>query len=48
MYAGANGAGKTTLRAGGTDPVDVEIDPDRIARQINEHYGFAYTNGLDY
>lgn len=35
VYAGANGAGKSSLRAGGTDPVDVEIDPDRIARQIN-------------
>lgn len=36
VYAGANGAGKSSLRAGGTDPVDVEIDPDRIARQINQ------------
>lgn len=35
MYAGANGAGKSTLRADGADPVDIEIDPDRIARQIN-------------
>ncbi len=35
VYAGANGAGKSSLRAGGADPVDVEIDPDRIARQIN-------------
>lgn len=35
VYAGANGAGKSSLRAGGTDPVDVEIDPDRIARQIS-------------
>lgn len=35
VYAGANGAGKSSLRAGGTDAVDVEIDPDRIARTIN-------------
>lgn len=35
VYAGANGAGKSSLRAGGTDVVDVEIDPDRIARAIN-------------
>lgn len=35
VYAGANGAGKSSLRAGGADPVDVEIDPDRIARRIN-------------
>lgn len=35
VYAGANGAGKSSLRAGGGDPVDVEIDPDRIARTIN-------------
>ncbi len=35
VYAGANGAGKSSLRAGGVDPVEVEIDPDRIARQIN-------------
>ena len=35
VYAGANGAGKSSLRAGGSDPVDVEIDPDRIARAIN-------------
>lgn len=35
VYAGANGAGKSSLRAGGADPVEVEIDPDRIARQIN-------------
>lgn len=35
VYAGANGAGKSSLRAGGADPVDVEIDPDRIARQMN-------------
>ena len=35
VYAGANGAGKSSLRAGGGDSVDFEIDPDRIARQIN-------------
>lgn len=35
VYAGANGAGKSSLRAGGSDPVDIEIDPDRIARTIN-------------
>jgi len=35
VHAGANGAGKSSLRAGGADPVDVEIDPDRIARQVN-------------
>ena len=35
VYAGTNGAGKSTLRAGGADPVEVEIDPDRIGRQIN-------------
>jgi len=35
VYAGANGAGKSSLRAGGGDPVEIEIDPDRIARSIN-------------
>lgn len=35
VYAGANGAGKSTLRADGGDPVALEIDPDRIAREIN-------------
>ena len=35
VYAGTNGAGKSILRAGGADPVEVEIDPDRIGRQIN-------------
>lgn len=35
VYAGANGASKSSLRAGGSDPVEVEIDPDRIAREIN-------------
>lgn len=35
VYAGANGAGKSTLREGGSDPVDIAIDPDRIARRIN-------------
>jgi predicted ABC-type ATPase len=35
VYAGANGAGKSSLRAGGADPVEIEIDPDRIAREID-------------
>lgn len=35
VYAGANGAGKSTLRADGDDPVTLEIDPDRIAREID-------------
>lgn len=35
VYAGANGAGKSSLRAGDGDPVEIEIDPDRIARRIN-------------
>jgi predicted ABC-type ATPase len=35
VYAGANGAGKSSLRAGGADSVEVELDPDRIAREIN-------------
>ena len=35
VYAGPNGAGKSSLRAGGDDPVEIEIDPDRIARQID-------------
>ena len=35
VYAGANGAGKSSLRAGGADSVEMEIDPDSIARQIN-------------
>ena len=35
VYAGANGAGKSSLRAGGSDAVDIEVDPDRIARTIN-------------
>lgn len=34
VYAGANGAGKSSLRDHGTDPVDTEIDPDRIARSL--------------
>lgn len=34
VFAGANGAGKSSLRAGGADPVEVEIDSDRIAREI--------------
>ena len=35
VYAGANGAGKSTLRDAGADPVEVEIDADRIARQLS-------------
>jgi predicted ABC-type ATPase len=35
VYAGPNGAGKSTLRDIGDDPVDVVIDPDRIAREIS-------------
>lgn len=38
IYAGPNGSGKSSLRdnAGAdADPVDVVIDPDRIARSIN-------------
>jgi len=35
VYAGANGAGKSNLRADSTKAVDVEIDPDHIALQIN-------------
>jgi predicted ABC-type ATPase len=34
VYAGPNGAGKSALRDIGDDPVDVVIDPDRIAREI--------------
>ena len=34
LYAGANGAGKSTLRAEAADPVEIEIDPDRIAREM--------------
>ncbi len=34
VYAGPNGAGKSTLRDIGDDPVDVVIDPDRIAREL--------------
>lgn len=35
VYGGANGARKSSLRAGAADAVDIEIDPDRIARAIN-------------
>ncbi len=35
VYAGPNGAGKSTLRDIGGDPVEVVIDPDRIAREIS-------------
>ena len=37
VYAGPNGSGKSSLRDQGAlpDPVEVVIDPDRIARQLN-------------
>ena len=35
VYAGANGAGKSSLRATAEDAVVAEIDPDRIARELN-------------
>ncbi len=35
VYAGPNGAGKSTLREIGDDPVEIAIDPDRIAREID-------------
>jgi len=35
VYAGPNGAGKSTFREIGDDPVDIVIDPDRIARDID-------------
>jgi predicted ABC-type ATPase len=37
VYAGPNGSGKSSLRDTGAlpDPVEVVIDPDRIARKIN-------------
>lgn len=37
VYAGPNGSGKSSLRDTGVlpDPVEVVIDPDRIAREIN-------------
>ena len=37
VYAGPNGSGKSSLRDQGAqpDPVDVVIDPDRIARSLN-------------
>ncbi len=35
VYAGPNGAGKSTLRDIGGDPVEVVIDPDRIARELS-------------
>jgi len=37
VYAGPNGSGKSSLRDQGIspDPVDVVIDPDRIARDLN-------------
>lgn len=35
VYAGPNGSGKSSLRDVIDSPVEVVIDPDRIARQIN-------------
>lgn len=35
VYAGPNGSGKSSLRNVIDSPVEVVIDPDRIARQIN-------------
>ena len=37
VYAGPNGSGKSSLRDQGAlpDPVEVVIDPDRIARSLN-------------
>ena len=35
VYAGANGAGKSSLRDSGADPVDLVIDSDRIARELD-------------
>ena len=35
VFAGPNGSGKSSVRDSLTSPVDVVIDPDRIARQIN-------------
>ena len=34
VYAGPNGSGKSTIRDIAHDPVDVEIDPDRIRRTL--------------
>jgi len=35
VYAGPNGAGKSTLRDITVDPVEIVIDPDRIARDLD-------------
>jgi predicted ABC-type ATPase len=35
VCAGANGAGKSSLRDHGTDAVEIEVDPDRIARAMS-------------
>lgn len=35
MFAGPNGSGKSSARDAIANPVDVVIDPDRIAREIN-------------
>ena len=35
FYCGTNGAGKSTLRSFNQDPVQIVIDSDHIAMQIN-------------
>ena len=35
MFAGPNGSGKSTVRDAVTNPAEVVIDPDRIARELN-------------
>lgn len=35
MFAGPNGSGKSTVRDTIINPVEVVIDPDRIARELN-------------
>lgn len=35
MFAGPNGSGKSTVRDAIINPVEVVIDPDRIARELN-------------
>ena len=34
VYAGPDGSGKSTIRDLAGDPIDVTIDPDRIAREL--------------
>jgi predicted ABC-type ATPase len=42
VYAGPNGSGKSTMRDIAGDPVEVTIDPDRIARGLTvSHAGGA-------